>query len=1175
MSKSDTTATTTPITTTDAPIEISFEHISRHQESLKEQSKGKKSLFGEKTLTIQQLYADRLLAGKDEDREYLKVIDRAGVEGKSDGKFLVIEERKILDLITPLMKECFGDVGLGKKFGQELDEKYKAMVVEEAACGKNDEKRELVLNRGLFLYGQLDFLRKLADEKKLLRKAEERLKEVNAAENMDTAHLLDVGRLAKESHELSSARKESMELAANSARKPMLRRIGAALEGATTGLVRDVVSGGVRGVEDNLYGGKQNRQREIAEETDQVYLPIGHGDKLLLEEFISGCKHNISELEGAVKNSLETGKLPEKIDIDTRGQRPLGDRFFSNTGKSLVASGQSLLHHTGLWRDSSRTDDPRWREFAERRNVMLDNIRNHPDLASSIEFRKEFLKQSFDSGLITAAEFNSLSVAIDEQTKNADAKHKEYLKKLQDIVESADKDLLGKIDKDLVVRDDLYKYKILHFLILSSVVFPVPLVGVLFEALEPFLGGDLDLSEFLSSFFSVDGPFGDLAWLTDKMEFDKGMEWLTGDVLGGPFELMDSILDIGKEFAAPAAQGVGASPFQNLLLSVALEAYSGSIQKSADNSVKQANMLPNANKALQEKIEKEYEKRDKEIRVANREYLKSEFDLKEDVSKVSKIGDWIQEKYNQSPKSCKLFLENALKNKERAKAILENLENGKKSSDSNEALILDLLFNQNEDLFKQVLMLRSAEKTSDGITKVSKIFSYDFTLQQLENLKGQYQLVEKVNSDQAVKELTDLLDKNGKLKTEHTEKGGELRSGVVPNFIKITVDGKGVFYKIENPQNITKEKLDIVLNDLNVIEGHKGRLTKKQKKNIDETLKGVEYQDVEKELKIDFGIEQIERSGDEHEYLPAKINRLMQDSLVDELVGTLQGVVDYNLKAVFSEAIIDAMKDSDADKVKELLKEDNLTDTITDEMLLSDVIKKSGIDGLFEKFSAEKENKSDRFDLEEFWEKNCKENLGNSDSALKDKKSARKSENHNLIEQAKDRMLLIGVIKRVGSKDLFEKFSEESQKGDFNFDQFWEKNCATNPELKNTNSVLKLEKSLKKLQSLVIEDYLLKNEDKTKEDAEKHLVGLVFDESEAVELKDSVFLPEHIKKLEELAIKVSKGYDKESVIPNRGEYVEKGLFQMRGGENKHIKPRPDIKPKSVAKLQGELSSIQA
>jgi len=1162
MSKSDTTATTTPITTTDAPIEISFEHISRHQESLKEQSKGKKSLFGEKTLTIQQLYADRLLAGKDEDREYLKVIDRAGVEGKSDGKFLVIEERKILDLITPLMKECFGDVGLGKKFGQELDEKYKAMVVEEAACGKNDEKRELVLNRGLFLYGQLDFLRKLADEKKLLRKAEERLKEVNAAENMDTAHLLDVGRLAKESHELSSARKESMELAANSARKPMLRRIGAALEGATTGLVRDVVSGGVRGVEDNLYGGKQNRQREIAEETDQVYLPIGHGDKLLLEEFISGCKHNISELEGAVKNSLETGKLPEKIDIDTRGQRPLGDRFFSNTGKSLVASGQSLLHHTGLWRDSSRTDDPRWREFAERRNVMLDNIRNHPDLASSIEFRKEFLKQSFDSGLITAAEFNSLSVAIDEQTKNADAKHKEYLKKLQDIVESADKDLLGKIDKDLVVRDDLYKYKILHFLILSSVVFPVPLVGVLFEALEPFLGGDLDLSEFLSSFFSVDGPFGDLAWLTDKMEFDKGMEWLTGDVLGGPFELMDSILDIGKEFAAPAAQGVGASPFQNLLLSVALEAYSGSIQKSADNSVKQANILPDANEALKEKIYKEYEKRDKEIRVANREYLKSEFDLREDVSKVSKIGDWIQEKYNQSPKSCKLFLENSLKDKERVKTILKNLESGKKSSDSNEALILDLLSNQNEDLFKQVLMLRSAEKTPDGVTKVSEIFNYDFRLEHLENLKGQYQLVEKVNSGQTVKKLTDLFGKSGELKPE-----------VVPNFIEIKVDGKGVFYKIEDPQNITKEKLAEVLHDLNTIEGYKKHLTKKQKANIDESLKGVDYEGVKKELKIDFGIDLKGKNG-EHGYLPAKINRLMQDSLVDELVDTLRGKVDYNSEALFSKEIVDAMKGSYADEVKELLKKDDFTDEVKDEKLLSDTIEKSGIDGLFEKFSAEKGNKGDEFDLEEFWEKNCKENLGSIDSSLKDKKSARKSENHNLIEQAKDRMLLIGVIKRVGGKDLFEKFSEESQKGDFDFDKFWKENFSKNPALENTNSVLNLEKSLKKLQSLVIEDYLLKNEDKTRGDAEKYLVGLVFGEDEVVELKDSVFLPEHIKKLEEVAIKVSKGYDKESVIPHPDKYVEEGLYKMEACKNKHTKPSPDIKPESAAKLQGELSESQ-
>ncbi len=438
--------------------------------------------------------------------------------------------------------------------------------------------------------------------------------------------------------------------------------------------------------------------------------------------------------------------LKEDIGIDEEIQKAnlVPKRVIKFLGKTR----KEILNITGISREHSPVDDARWKDFSKARDEMLNGMRNHPRYTDgSIDFRRNYF---LESGSMDQAELDALNKMITEQEKLSNEQHKKHLASLNVMVEETNEKLLKKIEGNLDASDELYQYKVLHFLILSSVVLPVPLFGMLFEAVEPFLIGDLDITEFLSSCFSVDGPLGKLAFFTDVMEIDK-LPKFTGDLVGniankagnlvgldlgddlvnGPLDILNNILqnDITSPIMSSVGEGAAASPLSALILSAMVEVWSENIAKSADHWEKGRTILPDAIKDLEGKFLKQYRQQDRRMEGDITKFLGEEFDVRGNVFLAAQAAEWLQEKYKNSPESCKLFIENILKDQaDKVLGILQDAEQGEEQKVFDDLTkhfyatsLIEKSASQVDTLFAVVVMLRKAEKGL-GATKVGEVF---------------------------------------------------------------------------------------------------------------------------------------------------------------------------------------------------------------------------------------------------------------------------------------------------------------------------------------------------------------------------------------------------------------------------------------------------------------------
>ncbi len=937
------------------------------------------------------------------------------VEDENDGLYLEVKEKEMHENARSLIVKFFGsEAGSEDSLAKDMIGKFNTQYrrIYNSQIDKEDTN-EARLDRVLFLYDHIAFVQNLDREAKLLSLAERRLQEI------------------KDSKDLSRAHKFSIR--------------------------------GLFGDSEESLAGKVTISKDITSKEDAEIL-------------IENCKSNIAKYRAAFQEHVGN---PSKINSVDGIDAEISERrdFFAQNAVDFLGTVQkAILHTTGISRESSPMKDPRWREFVDIRNKMMGGAENSPDLTSEhVDFRRSYLQSLFNAGLIGREEFDALSKELDNQKGKFTKENKKRLEALNKMAEDVDRSLLDKLGKNLDAKDELYQAQLLQFLILSSVVFPIPVFGLIFDFLEPFLGGDLNLSEFLTSFFSVDGPFGKFAWVFDKMELDKAVSWITGDILGGPFDIVNGLLQNGitTPIASSVGNGVAGSPLSGLILLGLAEATTSVIEKTANNNVAGKNILSDAVKSLEKGFLDQYRGTIEKNKLFEETSLKSEFDIKRRIFLADDAAKWLKEQHDKYPKSCEAFIKNILGDK--AVPILKILNGADK-----DAILTNLVkhFYETEfktekdkdgkdteiegELFKKIAMLKKVEETPEGAKKVAEIFWSNFNYERLEKLKTEYPLLTKVDEGAKVKELKDCFEENGDLKDDLINNPSQ--------FIKFVAAGKIYYHSLSDILGPLEEIVgsgmsEMVCGDIIKVrlEGLKQIIAleekiAKQPSHIANALKDIKYDEVKQKLERGFGFHLAERHNlenpgkvIEHQYLPAKINGIFQEELTELLTG-------------------------------------------------------------------------------------------------------------DILSEVADRVLLVKFMQRTES-DEYDKLLEESKGADFNFDKFWQENLKG----RNQETVLRYEKSIGKLQCLVIQHYM-QEDGMYKDQARKHFIAEIFGDAvnQDTPLGNLHYEDEHIEKLSNLAGIIKQEYDAKAPTIDGENFVQMQM-KMRQESLMQMKTRqeyPSSSPRS-------------
>jgi len=435
--------------------------------------------------------------------------------------------------------------------------------------------------------------------------------------------------------------------------------------------------------------------RTPTNESPQLYRPVSAYTEawatIDLQRNLEYLKHNFAVWALANNKSTEESKndIGKSVDVNkeqvTKKQNDADDKYrsiynkykeiglaYTNTDRLKVAMqlGQSaveeVLHQAtaGIITSTNPTYSDKWKEFGNFRNEWLNHEVNDPSRQNFSEQLKRFEGENKGS-FLSQEQFNELWNWHGKQKENATEKHKEYLEKLEKAVKEANNGILKKIGDDTQSSDDLNKYRIIQLLLLLSPILPIPFVGVILNAFGPLLSGALDIPDFLGSFFSVDGPFGDMAWLTDKMEIDKAVEWV-GHLLDGPLSIAHDLAfnDITSPIYETLGAGLEGSPLSGLVLSALFEACTGSISQDIDRYEKAKKIVPDAEKAFEVQYKNLRSDELKRLDGQDEKYIEEELDFRKDIFMTKTVSDWLGKKFKSSPESCKALLENLFKDEE-------------------------------------------------------------------------------------------------------------------------------------------------------------------------------------------------------------------------------------------------------------------------------------------------------------------------------------------------------------------------------------------------------------------------------------------------------------------------------------------------------------------------------
>ena len=552
-----------------------------------------------------------------------------------------------------------------------------------------------------------------------------------------------------------------------------------------------------------------------------------NGETIVLENNIEKTVKTVLQ-----KNDDKTGK---KNDIKN-------DQDYGQSFKSLI---KSIVHPVtrGILTSSDPVDSEKWKEFQKYKNEFLERACNDPKLDAELKSQLQRFGRDFNSGLISKEEFDRLIELNKEQAKKADAAHKAYIDSLEKAAKDANDAILKKIKDDAIEGDDLNKYRIIQLLLLCSPLLPIPIAGVIFNALQPFLSGALDIPNFLGSFFSVDGPFGDFAWLTDKIGLDD-LTTMTGDLFGGPLSVVQNL--VVNPITSPIMTSVGGalagSPLTVFALVAAFEVATDYNKREIARLTKSANILPDAKKSFDAAYEKLRAPEVERLKKQAGQYSAAEIALRKNLFVAAKAAEWLQAKHKSHPKSCKTLLENLFGDK--AKGLLKPDKSGLV-----ENLIENLYKLINEAGFKSLLQLRQAGEALNDNT-VDKVFSLDEKIEELEKLKASYTSKTAKQEGQKAIKITDIFEEDGKKPQKNFVNGdGSLKFD--GGFVEVMIDNKAQYFKVTDSDTEKTKTLDDLF-QINSIPKKLAELKTEQKQYAEAATKGIDADKIIKGLEDNF-----------------------------------------------------------------------------------------------------------------------------------------------------------------------------------------------------------------------------------------------------------------------------------------------------------------------------------
>lgn len=600
-------------------------------------------------------------AEKNEELEEILKIGEIAIQQDADGhkRALHFDDDKVTGEVDRLINKHLPNQSAAfKKQLQAMDrslEELRGQKVVELGC---DEEDIAQFKRATFLFGQLKFLKKLDQEQDLLQKAQKRYKDIQGAEDSEEAHKMDADKLHRT--------------------RP-----------------------------DQLLSGQRDKEGKYR----QLMLPAKITEKARIEAEIKFHENNVIGCKNALRNIIDD----KAIDQESVGV--FDAKKESNHLRNMAAftkSGVRGLTHPltrGILTTSNATHSAKWEKFVNFRNKLLSDSKNDPKF-NQVMGQLQRLQNDENKGLINEAEFSQLFDFANKQQNAATEEHKQYLEKLKVAAETANKAILKKIKEDVTEGDKLNKYRIIQLLLICSPFLPIPIAGVLLNAFQPFLSGALDIPNFLSSFFSVDGPFGNLAWLTDKIGLDD-LTQMVGNLFGGPIDVVQTLIQnpITTPIFTSLGGGFAASPLSGFALAALFDVATGYSNREMDRMEKAVSIFPDAANGFEKAYEKLRNEQLGNLEKQSEKFVDSEIELRKELYSAAKAADWLRSKYKVHPKSCEILLQNLFGNK--ADTLIKSLKN--------RGDVMGKIYElKSEEGFKSLLKLRGADEK-----KADKVFGFE------------------------------------------------------------------------------------------------------------------------------------------------------------------------------------------------------------------------------------------------------------------------------------------------------------------------------------------------------------------------------------------------------------------------------------------------------------------
>lgn len=371
----------------------------------------------------------------------------------------------------------------------------------------------------------------------------------------------------------------------------------------------------------------------------------------------SKAKHELDNARAAFISSLNNESHKPS---DLKEAEPYYGDVADAKFNAMVGRARYFTHPLlkGVLTSTNVTKTSDWKDISDYRNKLIAKVYNTSDY-NPIRGQLEKLLDDKDRGLLNDADFEVLFKFAKEKVDKADEAQKKYLEALETVVRDTNKKILNKIAENEAKGDDLNKLRLLQAFLIMSPFMPIQIAPDIISAFIPFFEG-MEFADFASSMFSVDGPFGQFAIITDSLGID--------DAVNGLLHLFDSLWSLPETIlqSTPITELFNSlslfsnNPMSGVMLAFIVEAYSNFTTREIEYRTAKGKIKADAKKGLEKEISKVTRENLKAVKETEEEFLKEEKEVRAQIYTSANIHDWFARRYSSHPGPTTEILEQLL-----------------------------------------------------------------------------------------------------------------------------------------------------------------------------------------------------------------------------------------------------------------------------------------------------------------------------------------------------------------------------------------------------------------------------------------------------------------------------------------------------------------------------------